>query len=812
MARTSLALAPSQQSTIYAMAASQDTSSPYYNGLLAVYRSTANGDAGSWQTQVANTDPDLLNTLLLSQLACPGTAFTIDSQGWYDNVLAVDPLDPNRLWAGGVGTFRSDDGGATWGLAAGTHPDNHIFVFDRNYDGVANQTMYLGNDGGLYRTDTARAPVSTGASGACYTNYLNNSGVVWIDLNDSYGATQYYHGAVYPGGQAYFGGSQDNGTSRGSDAFGPNNWQQIGGGDGASVAIDPADANAIIESAEQLSLLRSANGGATFSSATAGITEPADNFPFISYLAADPNEGHRLYLGGATNLWRSIDGAATWTAAAPVESQSSVGAVAVSPTDPNTVIFGTALGYIYRSATALSTTGSQTWASTFPRSGYVQSIAFDPTNTNVVYATYSTYGDAHVYKSSDGGASWVPSDGSGNSALPDIPAFRLLVDPKNPSMLYLGTDLGVFVSADGGGSWAIDPNDFANVVVEELALDRDANWLTAFSYGRSAWRVALPSAAAPNCTYMVSPGVITADAVGGIYPVTVSTADGCSWAALPGRQNNTFATVQSPAMGTGAGTAFVVAGPNFSGNPLSDTLSIAGNGVSITQPNPTFQPPSEEPAAAAPVSGPFLAIVNPQLFTGNADGPVHSCTNSADFENAWWQIKPATSGVLLAQVTSNRYDVYGNAGVVITAYAQTAPTVELGCAVVPRDTGKNGVIPASISFNVQVGMTYLIEVSATVSGSQGGGDEELAVTMQQPSASVSVLPSSVQLSAGGANQQFTATVANAQNTAVRWSLAPPVGSLTRAGLYTPPAGVDGPTTVTITAASFADPPVPRPMG
>ncbi len=253
MNRTSLALAPSQQSTIYAMAASLGGTPGYDYALLAVFRSTSNGDPGTWTTRVANTDPNAINTDLLSGFSCPPGTPPGDAQGWYDNVLAVDPLNPNVIWSGGIKLFRSDDGGANWipvqdaqttGIAAQetVHADQHVIVFHPGYNGGSNQTMFVGNDGGLFRTDNALSPVVQQPSGSCPPSLLS---ATWADLNQSYVATQYYRGVSYPGGAAYFGGTQDNGVSRGSDAAGPNSWSWLSGGDGFSVAIDPADANTI---------------------------------------------------------------------------------------------------------------------------------------------------------------------------------------------------------------------------------------------------------------------------------------------------------------------------------------------------------------------------------------------------------------------------------------------------------------------------------------------------------------------------------------------------------------------------------------
>ena len=115
------------------------------DGLLGVFRSTANGNPGSWTTQVSNTNPNKLNTLLLSNPVfayseCVGAASAgFFNLGWYANVLAVDPVDPNRIWAGGVDLFRSDDGGQNWGIASYwwfgqgapnyAHADNHVIRF-----------------------------------------------------------------------------------------------------------------------------------------------------------------------------------------------------------------------------------------------------------------------------------------------------------------------------------------------------------------------------------------------------------------------------------------------------------------------------------------------------------------------------------------------------------------------------------------------------------------------------------------------------------------------------------------------------------
>jgi hypothetical protein len=113
----------------------------------------------------------------------------------------------------------------------------------------------------------------------------------------------------------------------------------------------------------------------------------------------------------------------------------------------------------------------------------------------VAYATYSTFGVPHVWKSVDGGATWTPIDGSGVTGIPDVPVHTIAIDPANAARLFVGTDVGVFSSGDGGATWAVEHTGFANVITEALAVGDvgGAPALFAFTHGRGAWRV--PAAA-----------------------------------------------------------------------------------------------------------------------------------------------------------------------------------------------------------------------------------------------------------------------------------------------------------------------------
>jgi hypothetical protein len=434
------------------------------------------------------------------------------TQGWYDNIIAVDPANPNTLWSGGIDLFRSDDSGQTWGIASywwfGTaspnyaHADHHAIVFHPQYNGTSNQTMFVGNDGGVFTTANARAAVSyspnpiTSTSPICGNPVAN--AVNWTALNNGYEVTQFYDGAVYPDNSTFFGGSQDNGTPRGTAVGGRNAWASILGGDGGYVAINPGNTNMLWAENTGRSMARSLNGGTSFSAFTSGITEASGNFLFITPFTQDPSNAANMWTGGAF-LWRTTQATANplvgniWTQASAFLAQR-VASIAVASTDSNIVYVGGQTGSIWRNSAALTVNSTTTWSSSRvrPDSNYVSWLAVDPNTSTTVYATVSTFnsgtGQGHVFKSTDGAVTWANIDGSGVMLL-DVPAHSIVVDLTNSNILYVATDIGVFASLDSGATWNRENTGFANVIVDALIIK--ANFLYAFTHGRSAWRVAM---------------------------------------------------------------------------------------------------------------------------------------------------------------------------------------------------------------------------------------------------------------------------------------------------------------------------------
>jgi uncharacterized protein (TIGR03437 family) len=737
MGRASLAIAPSNQNIVYALSASSELSGRRH-GLHAVFRSSSSGDPGSWTAQVRNTSAAKLNTTLLSN---PYAAFYGDcgitpfgpniaaSQGWYDNVIAVDPADPNRVWAGGIDLFRSDDGGANWGLASYwwangivaplapqyAHADHHVIVFHPQYNGTTNRTMFAGNDGGIFRTNDARALVALGGVAACNPAA---SGVTWTSLNNNYGVTQFYHGLPYPNGTTYFGGTQDNGTLRGSDAGGANNWREIHGGDGGFVAVNPVDTDIIYAENTGISIRKSTDGGASFARATDGIL---DGGLFISPFVMDPSDPRRLWTGGAY-IWRTTNGAGNWTRASAITAGNGlVSSLAVAPTNPNYLLAGMSDGYILRTDIGLTSLSTTAWPNVQPRAGHVSWVAFDPTSKDIAYATYSTFGGIHVWRSINGGASWTGIDGTGAGALPDIPVHCIVIDPLNTARLYVGTDLGVFVSTNGGASWAVENTGFANTVVESLSLNvvNGVTTLFAFTHGRGAWRV---TANQTGCQFSLSqPGQSFAGA-GGAGTINVTAApSGCNWTAT---SSASWITINSGSSGSGNGTVGFTVAANTTLDSRIGTITAAGRAFTVTQ---------QGCAAISPAFQHFEAAGGPGSF---AIASAAACNWTVSNTSSWITVNSPLSGTGNATINftvAANTDNLSRTATLIAA-GQTFTVLQAGaggtCASAPIDTGQSvaGALITTDCRSIARGSAYYAD-RYSFSGQAG---QQIAIALSAP--------------------------------------------------------------------------------
>lgn len=498
--RTELAVSKSNPAVMYAAAAFYEADNDENYKFRGLWRSTDSG--ATWTLRSSHVDGNPFNAALLGDFdsACDGDP---RAQGWYDLEVAVDPADPNIVWVGGIDIFRSNDGGANFGRAGvwyedgnkpyGIHADQHRIIFHPGFNGSTNQIMFVGNDGGIYRTDNSRASVTGLPSSNCSTQ--TNPAVIWNELNDGFGVTQFYHGAVHPDADTnellFVGGTQDNGTWFGDSD--PNSWVEIFGGDGGYAAVDSDDGwDRFYTSYQNGNFIRwvwsPAQNRYVLSEGTAGIND--DSLAFITPFAMDPNNPKTLWTGGDT-MWRTTNAMGGWTQASAADVATEVSAVAVAPGNSNLVLAGTDEGKILRNQSALSANSGSAWESvTLASGGVISEITFDPNTPGRVYATQSRFFLPHVYRSDNNGATWTAIDKLNQAGgIPDIPVHTLVVDPDDSERLYVGTDLGLFVTTNGGGTWAVADSPLPNTVVEKLSFIRHEGQrkLAAFTHGRGAW-------------------------------------------------------------------------------------------------------------------------------------------------------------------------------------------------------------------------------------------------------------------------------------------------------------------------------------
>jgi hypothetical protein len=479
-----IAVARSNEDVVYASVSNQDSSS------LGIFRSNQGGAPGSW-AKVG--DRPLLDYCR--------TGF---GQGNYANAIAVDPTNPERVWVGGIDAYRSEDGGATFrpagywyphqelGMDDGSpyvHADHHTIVFHPQYDGSGNQTVYFGTDGGVFRTQNDRAPTP---SDDCEPGNQGFNQVVYDSLNEGLAITQFWGGSVSDDGTVLTGGTQDNGTYVRAEGGGPNDWELVFGGDGMKTAIAPDKSYYYAERPgnDGINIARSPSGqNQTYREITFGKIR--DKGLFVTPYVLDPNNPRVIWTGGS-KMWKSEDAGDTWIESSPVLVQpgqfSGIAAIAVAPGNSDVVYVGTTEGRVFLTTNA--GTRPPTWTDvtgTMPvgEEGRIGGVAVDPANPAVAYVTHTFFGVPHVFKTTDSGASWTNIDG----VLPDVPVMTVAVNPRNPQMVFIGTDIGVFESPNGGATWLPSGSNVPGIYVMELQFRRGTGELYVFTHGRGVYMV-----------------------------------------------------------------------------------------------------------------------------------------------------------------------------------------------------------------------------------------------------------------------------------------------------------------------------------
>ena len=437
--RVAVAVAPTNPKRVYT------AMSNMANGTLLGLWTSANG-GGSWTRLTADAD------------FCAYPSWPV-GQCWFDLALAVDPGNAGTFYAGGINLYRYTDNGTRRtriGIGSdGIHVDIHALVFD------ATKRLLVGTDGGVYRTADA--------------------GATFANLNATLSITQFNPGLAGALAGPLLGGTQDNGSVV---VGGAGSWTQVLAGDGGPAAVDPTNPATMYVTYQFLNVLKSVNGGASFADADAGIST-SDPREFIAPFVMSPTDPKTLF-AGTNRVWRSTNGGATWNAiSAPFGASKPaccVTAIAPARSSPNVIYAGTFDGKVM-----LTRNGGGSWTNVATRGLPVRTVTdvfVHPANANTAYVALSGFGTAHLWRTTDGGASWR----SVSNGLPNTPVNAVAVDAATtPARVFVGTDVGVFGSPDAGATWTRLGKGLPNVVVMDLRLDPAADSLVAATHGRGVF-------------------------------------------------------------------------------------------------------------------------------------------------------------------------------------------------------------------------------------------------------------------------------------------------------------------------------------
>ncbi|MEZ5064457.1 MAG: T9SS type A sorting domain-containing protein [bacterium] len=389
-------------------------------------------------------------------------------QGWYNNTIECSPTNDAVVLVGGVRMFRSTTSGATWTEITQLHADHHRLEWHAN--GIY---VWSANDGGWA--------------------YSSDAGSTWTTVTNTLPITQFYYlgqGVSDPG--RIGGGTQDNGTVYAKNS----SWVIAEYGDGGDLAVDPADPTHMWHSVgvylgpKAFKRWRTTDDGVSWTESETGIDPNGDWFPQIEHDQVAPVY---LFTNAGTHVYRSTDGAVSWT---KLNSTPFTGAIW------NMSVARWSSGNTVWVCLDTAVSGNRVWvfdglAWSQRDTGIAQGVAIQrvrahPTNPLVAHALVQGVGDParKLYETTDRGLTWRNITGD----LPNVPLSDIVAHPTDPSKLYLGSEMGFYRTTDGGVHWSRWNNGMPQAcIATELTWDDDLAttgefWVVAATFGRGFWR------------------------------------------------------------------------------------------------------------------------------------------------------------------------------------------------------------------------------------------------------------------------------------------------------------------------------------
>ncbi len=485
----------------------------------SVYKSTDGGQ--QWQALTA-----------APQFTDSGYAYGDGSnidQGYYDNAIAVDPLDPQIVVAAGEAAVESTDGGASWVNLNGEpffcappqstgitgcppspvpnsfHPDFHALTFD------AAGNLYLGNDGGIWELPAAAVQSVDSTTGSLGTV----SNTAYVNLNTNLDITQFYANPAEVGdGATVLAGAQDNGTALYTGAPA---WTEVLSGDGGQSAINPLDTSEQFGQADSSLYWTihswTSDGGPLDGGTLGGNFVVPMALTATAATAASPTVyfgGNYLYSAVADPVGVSAGEVLNWGLVAADTNGTPVSALATDQSG-NYVYAGFDSGTLMYEGPGSN--GFQLLSDpTSPLApDWVTGIAVDPSDPQDVVVTQSCSNNTYLKTRTQCFAqsvatapqvTMVTGVGTANPSFTDVtgnlpPAAAANAVVDDYGTYIVATDVGVFETGQLNGSattWAQVGGGLPTVQVLGLTLTSNGTLLAA-THGRGVWEITPPTAA-----------------------------------------------------------------------------------------------------------------------------------------------------------------------------------------------------------------------------------------------------------------------------------------------------------------------------
>lgn len=476
------------------------------------------------------------------------SADILHRQGYYNFYLAGNPHRGNEIYIGGIDVMRSTDGGRSFSNITTSyghhyfknrtdqHPDQHHLAFTADPSG---NDLFVGSDGGVYHT------TNFGES----WDHLRGMPITMIySMTPWFGGMKHLGASIPSDSLRMFGGTQDNGSV--ATGLTPDiDWTMINNADGGVPLAHPTDPEKIFTSKQQGRIfLRTSldslvpnvsNSGSTtdpevyrkqwhnisglLTTGNNRLTDTSEPVAFIAPFVLDPEDPTEMYTGRLRVYKAKINyerpELSKWSVWSPYLTGDpnntkswngmTVEALGVGPKDASgrsMLWMGGAVrsssGFLARSIwrtpvdLSLPLDSAPVWIDvkgSLP-TALPSMIVPDPLDSMTAFISYGRYSaNRLIYKTTNGGKAWMNITGN----LPAAPVNAIVFDreaeggdiAKRNQFIVAATDVGVFMTVNGGTSWFAVGEGLPTLVVNDIDIYK--NWLIASTHGRSAFAIDL---------------------------------------------------------------------------------------------------------------------------------------------------------------------------------------------------------------------------------------------------------------------------------------------------------------------------------